>query len=146
MNILFVCTGNTCRSPMAEALFKHKVGQKHNVKSAGVFALPGNAVSPHAEEVLQENGISCNHRSSPLTLDLVDWADWIITMTSNHKEHVKQQFPQAIAKTKTITEFAVGTTFRDVADPFGGSLEDYRQTYQQLSELIDKVMKKLENT
>lgn len=141
-NILFVCTGNTCRSPMAESLLRH-IGQgKVNVRSAGVFAMDGSDASENTIAVLKEKGIDIEHRSSPLTEELVDWATYILTMTESHKQLVCAEFPDAANKTYTLSEFVLNRQ-EDVMDPFGGSLEIYRLTREDLNQKIEKLVDKL---
>lgn len=108
--VLFVCTGNTCRSPMAEALFRRLAeerGIEAEVRSAGVSALDGQEMSGHSQEVLRKRGIAAeSFRSSSLTESLVEWADLILTMTSLHKRMVMERFPSAVDKTYALKEYA----------------------------------------
>jgi protein arginine phosphatase len=144
MNILFVCTGNTCRSPMAEAVLKYKGADKFDVKSAGVFAMDGNDASFQAKEVLKENDIIHRHQSSSLTRENLDWASYIFTMTSNHKRAILDHYPQVADKIFTLKEFVLeDPADLDVSDPYGGSVDTYRHTYRELDSLIEELIKKL---
>jgi len=108
--VLFVCTGNTCRSPMAEALFRHMANERGldvEVKSAGVAAFDGQAISAHAKNVLTQRGVDVqDFRSTSLDEDLVNWADLILTMTSQHKRMLLEAFPSAVDKTYALKEYA----------------------------------------
>lgn len=142
-NILFICTGNTCRSPMAEALLKHKGKDRFEVKSAGVFALDGSRASYQTVEVLKEQGILHDHASQPLSKELIEWADLILTMTENHRRQIGDNYPQALDKTFTLKEFAGAKGNLDVTDPFGGSVDVYRATFNELEQWIDRLLEKL---
>ncbi|MCM3567201.1 low molecular weight protein arginine phosphatase [Neobacillus mesonae] len=142
-HILFVCTGNTCRSPMAAAILKSKEVDGIEVKSAGIFAASGSDASPHAKHVLENNQISYSHQSQPLTDREVEWADFILTMTGSHKAAIQQQYPKASEKVFTLKEFSGESADLDVIDPYGGSLKDYEDTFQELKKLIDEVIRKI---
>jgi protein-tyrosine-phosphatase len=108
LHILFVCTGNTCRSPMAEGLLRKLAGERGidvEVRSAGVSAISGTSISRHAAGILQDEGIDDRIVSSQLTGEAVVWADLVLTLTGGHKRHLLQYFPSAVTKTYTLKEY-----------------------------------------
>ncbi|GGA42878.1 low molecular weight protein arginine phosphatase [Paenibacillus physcomitrellae] len=108
MRILFVCTGNTCRSPMAEGMFRQmalEAGLPAEVKSAGVAAIPGMSMTRHAEAVLRDHQITDRLTSTALSEELVEWADVILTLTQGHKRQLLYAFPDAAAKTFVLKEY-----------------------------------------
>ena len=146
MRILFVCTGNTCRSPMAEAILKSKAIDGVEVKSAGVFAMNGSPASAHARIVLGENNIPEAHRSTMLTQAEMSWATFVFTMTEGHKATVISQYPDASNKTFTLKEFAENNAGgKDIVDPYGGSIELYRKTFNDLHSTIEKIIARIES-
>jgi protein-tyrosine-phosphatase len=107
-HILFVCTGNTCRSPMAEGIFRKMAsdaGIDVEVRSAGVSAMDGFPISEQSGRILQDQGIQQQFASKSVTEELMQWADLILTMTMSHKRHLLSGFPQAIEKTFTLKEY-----------------------------------------
>lgn len=123
--ILFVCTGNVCRSPMAEGLFRQAVqGSKdYHVLSAGLGASDGQPPTPFAVQAMNELGIDISHQHSrPLTADLVEQADYIFCMTHSHVDTVTLLYPQAAEKTFLLREFddTLDTFEKDISDPIGG--------------------------
>lgn len=107
--ILFVCTGNTCRSPMAEGLMRRLAAEYElvgfEVRSAGVSAFEGSPVSDHAASVLIQKDCTGPERSTLLSQSLIDWADLVLTMTSSHKRYTIQMFPASLDKVFTLKEY-----------------------------------------
>lgn len=135
ISILFVCTGNSCRSPLAEVLARREwsdLDAELELRSSGLNAAPGAPASEFAREVARENGLDLEaHRARPLDRARVKRAELILTMSATHKAEVLRRHPEARGKVFTLAEFA-GHEGGDVEDPWGGSLEDYRNTFEQL--------------
>ena len=144
---LFVCTGNTCRSPMAAALLQNKInsasaGTAYSVASAGLAAWPGQPASPEAVLVMGQRGLSlAGHRARQVDLDQIAASRIVLTMTRAHKEALLQLFPAAEDKIFTLAEYTGGRI--DVADPIGGTLQEYHTCADQLTKLIERAWDKI---
>ena len=129
-NMLFVCTGNTCRSPMAMGILRTLVDEKKvTVRSAGMNTTDGNPAAPHSVEIVREYGGSLDdHQTKELTPELSRWADLILVMEFRHYEYVLQFAPEAVPKIFLLKEYKRNTRYNEVADPVGKDLEAYRQS------------------
>jgi protein-tyrosine phosphatase len=147
MKALFVCTGNICRSVMAEQLFKklsEDRGLGWSARSCGVAADPGMAVPPGVLKALDAAGAArFEHRPEALTPALVDWADLILTMTRAQLKTVQRQFPEAAEKALTLRDHA-GVPGSDVADPFGEPDEAYAACRDRILEALEAMVEKNE--
>lgn len=147
MNILFVCTGNTCRSSMAEAMLKNMLREKElnhiKVSSAGVAASAGDRANPHAISVMQDMGIDLkDHSATPIGAGILKEADLILTMTEGHKMAVMSWDPSVWQKIYTLKEYA-GMNNKDIQDPFGQSEDAYRRCSDEIKMALEKIVDKL---
>lgn len=147
--ILFVCTGNTCRSSMAEALLKHYAKEhpelKLQVNSAGTSAFGNQPASSNAILAVRELGVDLSaHRSKAVTAELMNEADLVLAMTNSHKQQLLRFMPQAAGKVFTLAEYTTEDKNKNISDPFGGNLDIYMECRDELSIYIRKLLDKLE--
>lgn len=147
MNILFVCSGNTCRSPLAEAVARHLATEAQrsdiSVSSAGTQAWDGSPASDGALLVGMERGLDLsNHRSRQLTLEILESSDLVLVMAPSHLAHVKDMMPSANAH--LLGGYAAGEERGfTVQDPFGGDLAAYRETADDLERELSALIKRI---
>ena len=145
MNILFVCTGNTCRSAMAAALFNKIAIEKNldvRIESAGIFANDGEPASSGAVVAMKKYGIDLlGHHAQSINTELIEKSDLILTMTAAHKMVLAGA---AQDKVYTLCEYAgLGG---DIPDPYGGDVEEYEECAKNLYNALEKVAEKLGNS
>ena len=140
--VLLVCTGNTCRSAMAEGVLRSMIRQKHRdavrVESAGTAGLEGAPATAHARDVCHEHGVDISdHESHALTQAVLTRADLVLAMAHGHVEQVTAMAPAAAGRTFLLSEFADGTDV-DVPDPIGAPREDYELVFGMLEGYLAK--------
>lgn len=139
--LLFVCTGNTCRSPLASA-FVAALLAGWEVESAGLAVYESTGASAHAIAVGAEHGLDLKrHISRQLTPEMLLDADLVLAMTSGHAKSIRDSFPRYAGKVYTLKEF-LGQP-GDVADPYGGGPDIYRTAARELCGLAEQLAEKL---
>ena len=144
-SVLFVCTGNICRSPIAEGLFRRLLGNRRDIEiaSAGVHAVRGQPPSLYAVQVCEADGVDIRDlRSQPLTAALVERATHIFAMTGAHLETIQILFPHGAEKSFLLREFEEPNTtvWRDVPDPIGLGREVYEDCARTIKNALPSVL------
>lgn len=150
MKILLVCTGNTCRSPMAAAMLQRLLEQRgadmgeYQIITAGLGAGTGWPASPGAMYAMQLMGLDISqHRSQALNREMVESADMILTMTATQRECLADKYPQHRLKINTLAQ-AVGEQ-ADILDPFGQDAVKYVESAREIKRLLEKLVELVVN-
>ena len=141
-NILFVCTANICRSPVAEALFadwlrRRAVPGDWQVSSAGTWADDGYPAAQHSRDILAEQGLDLSlHRARRVDVGMLAQADLVLCLTNAHREALQAEFPQFASRLALLSAMA-GVAY-DIADPYGGPRSGYAAMVAELRDLIER--------
>lgn len=138
--ILVVCTGNICRSPIAEGLLKARLGGKQ-IWSAGTMALIGNGADPYSVEVSAEHGVDiASHRAQQLTLPMLQHADLVLTLDGSHNAWINGRYPQFRGKVHKLGKWRKD---EDVPDPYRQPREDFVSAYLLMEAQVGDWLSKL---
>ncbi len=146
--VLFVCTANVCRSPMAEAIFNALIedaGMPHTARSAGVAALRNEPMTPHAQAALEEVGVYADgHRARQVDEAMLEGADLVLAMTPRHVEKLRRLSATSSEKIHTLSGYVMGFSGREgIPDPYGHSMAAYRASVRQIFECVDLLAARL---
>jgi len=146
-SILFVCTANICRSPLALALFRQKISNDPDASlwrldSAGTWAPEGEPASGKSQYLLSQKGINIqNHRSKIVNPEMLRSFNLILTMERGHKEALQNEFPEIKSKVYMISEM-IGKRY-DIQDPYDGTLADYIKMMEEIEHIFDEGYEKI---
>lgn len=142
-NILIVCVGNICRSPMAEAILKYdaeQAGLPLSISSAGIGALQGRPADQHVQAILQDKNIDCSsHRAKQLTREMLTAADLVLVMENEHRKEIERFFPSACGKVHLLAKWQNV----EIPDPYKKSREVFIDTYHLIKQSINDWQTKL---
>ena len=143
-NLLMICTGNICRSPIAEGLapvLGHSMNLQVHAKSAGTLGLINRAADPKSVQVCQDINLDISqHRSQPITQELIDWATYILVMERRHARHVRQHYENADDKTLELGMFCGRPS---IPDPIGQNLREFKKCREQIERGLKSFLSQL---
>ena len=148
-HILFICTGNLCRSPLGEGILKHKLEEKRigsiSVSSAGTFGLDGRPAAELAVEVAARHGVDISyHVARHLTREMLDGADFVVGMERDHIVEANVIFKDTESKYRLLTDYGPpemqGTA---IADPYGGPIDSFHRAYERIEKCVDGLLKEI---
>jgi len=150
IKIMFVCTGNICRSAMADKMLAKRVKEENlniEVYSSGTFAENGDYPTVEAIEAMEEYGVDLKqHRATNIRRSNIEEMDLILCATTTHKNMVLQLYPNLAGQVYTMKEY-VGDTQNgiDISDPWGYDLAVYRKCAAEIEKIIKKIVDKMKN-
>ncbi len=144
LRLLFVCTGNICRSPMAEYLardYADERGWDIEVRSASLMGLKGNPAHPNAVKVCAELDLDLSpHKATPLDAEILEWADWVLVMELAHSRGARDMLPAMDERILLLGSFCGKL---EIDDPIGGWKRRFRKSRDEISECVQNFMDRL---
>ena len=144
--ILFVCTGNSCRSPMAAGFLREMLKEKKELRidSRGTIFSSFSGPTPQAIKIMKGYGIDISsHKTKSLSKDLIDEADLILVMERKHREKIQELNPEAKNKTFLLKEFVPDKENLEIRDPIGLSDEVYKEVAEEIKSALEKVLPRI---
>jgi len=142
-SILFVCKGNICRSPLAEEYFRSLAREQVAVRSAGLDTTPGKPAHPNSKVIARQGRLSLDtHATTQIHEELVDQSDLIIVMELRQKNRIYSLYPRARGKVVLLGCFDPSGPL-EIADPYSGTIDDFRRCFEQVSRCCDSLAAKL---
>lgn len=148
IHVIFICTGNICRSAMADGYLKYRLNQigkesQVSVSSAGTYAIKGEYSPEYAKQAISKYGANIqNHTASRLEDVELEGADFILVMTERHKRDVINRYPEIKDKVKLLGEYAKDKEYNEIDDPWGYNLNVYKNCAKEIVESIEGFMQK----